>query len=103
MNNRPVFAELLHLAGDAVIKTHAKSEQQIRAGRDEFHLVVRAFARFVFAVHRPIGKRGAMHAQPAKGEADASPGNAPQPMMSGRHRNAGRHRRTSTIPRLRCR
>ena len=44
VNDRAVLAELLHFARHAIVKAHAKGQQQIRAGRDLFTVILAFFA-----------------------------------------------------------
>ena len=89
MDDGALLAKIRETAGDAVVKAHAKGEQQIRAVLELDLGVGETIAQGVFAVDGPVGKGGAMHAQPAEGEwmrlgkpADAHEG--------GRHRNVQR-------------
>ena len=41
VDNGPVLAELIHLARDAVVETHAKGQEQIGARLDLDHRLVR--------------------------------------------------------------
>ena len=66
MHNGPLLAELIHLAGHAVVEAHPKRQQQIGSGRDLLHRVGRALARLEFAAHRPVRVSGTVHPQPAQ-------------------------------------
>ena len=66
MHNGAGFTEFLHLAGDAVIKSHAKSEEEIGAIGDFSGIALGVFTEF--AAHGPVGVGGAVHAEPAQGE-----------------------------------
>jgi len=66
MNNRAGLAELFHFARDAVIETHAKSQQQIRAVLHFDHRIVEGFALLKFAAYCPVGIGRAVHSQPAQ-------------------------------------
>ena len=66
MHNGAGFTEFLHLAGDAVIKSHAKSEEEIGAVGDLAGVALGVLAEF--AADSPVGVGGTVHAEPAQGE-----------------------------------
>ena len=68
VDNGAVLAEFLELAGHAVVKAHAEREQEVGAVLQLDLRVVEGFAELVFAVHRPVGGGGTVHAEPAQRE-----------------------------------
>ena len=68
MDDGAGLAELLDLARDAIIETHAESEEEIRAVLHLHLRLVEAGAVLEFTAHGPVCVGRAVHAEPAQRE-----------------------------------